>query len=130
MIVQHTGWSRVVLLLVLLILSGCGPPKGERTMDRANEQQAVDAYNRGVAYYARGELDEAIASYTEAVRLNPKLADAYLNRGAAYDAKGELDEAIADFTQALRLNPKDAEAHNNRGVAYKSKGDLDKAIAD
>jgi len=41
-------FSLRTLLLGLLLLSGCGPSKGERTMDTANEQQAIDAYNRGV----------------------------------------------------------------------------------
>ncbi len=52
MIVQHTDWSRVVLLLVLLIFLGCGPSK---------EQQAVDAFNRGVAHANKGEADFAMA---------------------------------------------------------------------
>jgi hypothetical protein len=41
---------RTLLAFALLILSGCGPSKGERTMDRANEQQAIDAFNRGFAH--------------------------------------------------------------------------------
>ena len=42
------------------------------------------AYNsRGAAYYAKGDLDRAIADYDEAIRLDPKEAIAYNNRGVA-----------------------------------------------
>ena len=37
-----------------------------------------------VAYGRKGELDKAIADYTEAIRLDPKHAQAYYDRGGAY----------------------------------------------
>ncbi len=37
-----------------------------------------------------------LLTYTEAIRLNPKYANAYNNRGLAYWRKGENDRAIAD----------------------------------
>jgi len=51
------------LVFALLVLSGCGPSK---------EHQAVEAFNRGVDHYERGEFNKAIADFTEAIRLNPK----------------------------------------------------------
>ena len=64
-------------------------------------------------------MDRAIADYTEAIRLDPKYANAYSNRGVAYSDKGDKDRAIADFTEAIRLDPKYADAYNNRGFAYR-----------
>ena len=86
--------------------------------------------NRGLAYYNKGENDKAIADYTEAIRLDPKLAIAYNNRGLAYGNKGENDKAIADCTEAIRLDPKLALAYNNRGSVYYNKDENDKAIDD
>lgn len=90
------------------------------------------------------QLNKVIADYTEAIRLNPKDANArgelaYLNRGRAYAQKDEHDKAIADYTEALRLYPivnvpflqaRLIEAHDARGKSYQKKGEYDKAIAD
>ena len=78
----------------------------------------------------KGDYDQAIADYTEAIRLNPEYAEAYCNRGVAYWEKGNDDKAIADFTEAIRLNPEYARAYQNRGVAYGKKGENSKAKSD
>jgi lipoprotein NlpI len=86
--------------------------------------------NRGNAYYAKGDNDNAIADYSQAIKLNSKDASAFNNRGSAYLAKGQHDRAIADYSQAIQLNVKDLDAFNNRGNAYYSNGDNERAIAD
>ncbi len=91
----------------------------------------ADAYcRRGIDCAQKGELDEAIADYSEAIGLNPKYAEAYNNRGFAYVGKGNFDQAIADLNEAIRLKPKYAKAYNNRGTAYAQEGEFDQAIAD
>ena len=87
----------MLLLAVLSTLPGCGPPKEER---------AVDALNRGFDYDVKGEHDNAIANFTEAIRLNPKDAKAYQGRGAVYHNKGEQAKAEADFAKAKELGYK------------------------
>ena len=66
--------------------------------------------NRGLAYYNKKDYDQAIADYTETIRLDPKYAEAFYWRGIAYDEKKDYDQAVADYTEAIRLNPKYAEA--------------------
>jgi tetratricopeptide (TPR) repeat protein len=72
--------------------------------------------------------DSAILDLAEAIRLNPKDAEACHLRGCLYELNGEHDKAIVDLTEAIRLNPNDAEAHLFRGFAYGA--DLDRAIAE
>ena len=48
-----------------------------------------------------------IADFTEAVRVDPKLAEAYLSRGVAYQEKGEQAKADEDFAQAKKLGYKE-----------------------
>jgi protein O-GlcNAc transferase len=58
-------------------------------------------------------LDEAIASYRQALALQPDLPEAHNNLGNALCEKGQLDEAIAALRQAIALQPTDPEAHSN-----------------
>jgi tetratricopeptide (TPR) repeat protein len=75
-------------------------------------------------------LDDAIADYDEAIRLNPGDALAFRKRGVARAAKGDYDGAIADYDQAIRINPQYASAYYRRALARRAKGDLRGAIAD
>lgn len=91
---------------------------------------AVTYFNRGVEWHAKHDYDQAIADYTEAIRLNPKYASAFYNRGNSWRSRRDNDRAIADYTDAIRLNPKYAAAYNNRGNGWHDKRDYDRAIAD
>jgi tetratricopeptide (TPR) repeat protein len=71
-----------------------------------------------------------LADYTEAIRLKPDYAEAYIGRGNARSAKGDRDGALVDYTEAIRLKPDGAIAHNNRGIARSAKADLDGALVD
>ncbi|MFZ1207967.1 MAG: tetratricopeptide repeat protein, partial [Pseudolabrys sp.] len=78
-----------------------------------------------------GNYDRAIATLSEAMRLNPNDEGlASFKRGIAYGSKGDYDRAISDFSEAVRLDPKSVLAFRNRGLAYDKKGDYDRAIAD
>ncbi len=76
------------------------------------------------------QLDERICFYSNAIRLEPRLAAAFINRGNVRQLKGDLEGAIADHNEALRLKPDYAEAFSNRGNARLAKGDREGAIAD
>jgi len=60
-----------------------------------------------------GRLDQAVASYSKALRIKPDYAEAYGNLGNALIALGKHEQAIASYTKALQINPDYAEAHNN-----------------
>ena len=93
-------------------------------------QDAFRAISQGVGAFHRKDLEQAIASFSEAIQLDPRLTEAYYNRGRAYTETGELGKAIADFDEAIGINPKDADAHYGRGVAYFEMGEDGKAIVD
>ena len=86
--------------------------------------------SQGTADFNARDYDRAIANYNEAVRLDPKSANAFRGRGKAYRDKGDHSRAIADFNEAIRLDPKSALAFMDRGDSYTNKGDNDRAIAD
>ncbi len=87
-------------------------------------------YNRGNAHSAKGEHDQAVADFDEALKLEPRNASALNNRGSARADKGETDAAIADFDAALKLNGRYASAWFNRANAYAAKGETARALDD
>ena len=83
----------------------------------------------GNALDQKGSLDEAIAHYQKALKINPDNVDARNNLGNALRQKGRVDEAIAHYQKALQIKPGYAEAHYNLGIALGQKGRMDEAIA-
>jgi len=94
------------------------------------ECNAIASYDRAVAFYKKDELDRAIGDYSEAIKLNPKFANAFVGRGSAWYAKEDYDRAIADYDEAIRIDSKNGLAWLDRGFAWEAKKDLDRAIAD
>ena len=59
----------------------------------------------GAVHHRSDHIDEAIAEYTNAIELDPKLANAYANRGELYIAKGQQEKAFNDLKKAKDLDP-------------------------
>jgi Flp pilus assembly protein TadD len=61
----------------------------------------------GISLGESGRLDEAIASFREAVRLKPDFARAHFNLGVALYRRGDRAGAAAALREAGRLDPGD-----------------------
>ncbi len=55
-------------------------------------QTAISHYNRGNALVQAGKLDEAIATYDEALKLNPEMKEAVANRETAEKLKQQKEQ--------------------------------------
>jgi tetratricopeptide (TPR) repeat protein len=86
--------------------------------------------NLGFVLVDKGQLQEAIAEYREAIRLKPDYAQAHNNLGFALLDKGQFEEAIAEYREAIRLKPDYAEAHYNLGNALMEKDHLEEASSE
>ncbi len=102
--------------------------KDSRDKDKADAAAESLTY-RGLAYRLKGDIDHAIQDYSQAIKLDGKLAIAFNNRAVAYDLKGEYDHALQDYEQAIKLKPS-AQTYFNRGNVYLAKGQFDHAIDD
>jgi len=91
-------------------------------------QSSIAHYNYGNALERRGEIDEAIKHYHEAIRTTPAYIRAHNNLGIALERRGDLEGAVEHYRQALRLDPTLAEAHYNLGSVLARRGELDQAI--
>jgi tetratricopeptide (TPR) repeat protein len=101
-----------------------------QTRTLLNPKTAAEFNRRGERRYLRQRHDDAIADFTQAIRLQKDLAIAYRNRALAFSGKNDHDTAIADCNEAIRLNSDDALAYFDRGWAHDKKHDFDKALAD
>ena len=90
-------------------------------IDRSNP---LAFYNRGYAEFALKQYDKAIADYSSAIELDPRLGLAYNNRALSRAVAGtDLVAALADSDQALKLLPLNLEVRDTRGFIYLKLGD-------
>lgn len=91
---------------------------------------AVEAMARANEFYFAKNYSQALEAYDEALRLNPKLAEAYNNRGIVKYETGQYASAVEDYTAAIRLKSNFTNALNNRGNAHMALGKLKDAAQD
>ena len=109
-----------------------GDPYSLRQAERVINLQIVKwsgTYNNfDVTLDEKGQINDELRQYQEAVRLKPDDAQAHNKLGHALTRKGQTDEALGQFREAIRLQPDFPEARNNLGVALAGKGQTDEAI--
>jgi tetratricopeptide (TPR) repeat protein len=73
---------------------------------------------------------QALADYSEAIRLDPKHSLSYFGRGNVWYGKQDLDKALADYSEAIRIDPNFTLAYIGRGLVRSARKDVDQALAD
>lgn len=81
----------------------------------------------GMAYFRKGDMDQAIHHLNEAIRRMPQQGHFYSNLGVIYQKQGKLDEAMKAFRQAVALQPWTPEIHNNLGALLLFIGEQEEA---
>jgi arylsulfatase A-like enzyme/Flp pilus assembly protein TadD len=90
----------------------------------------------GVAHWGKGDYDEALKAFEQALSLDTNYPVAINNRGSLYlsihlrDKQPDaLQKARENFRRAIELDPKYESAYNGLAIALNMAGDLDGAIA-
>ena len=97
------GLAAVIGLAVPAFL-GCA--RDLNTLSPRRKATAARTYTReGDGAFARGRYVEALADYSEAIRIDPTYARPFWQRGRIYLACDVADKADADFAQARELEP-------------------------
>jgi len=96
------------------------------TLDKNN----IDALEKlGKVQAQQGELDQAIATYSQASKDNPGQVSFYILAGEMYEARKNWDQAKSMYQQALSLAPDDPLASNNLAyVLLEQGGNVDVAM--
>jgi Flp pilus assembly protein TadD len=119
--------------LGLLTWRQCGIYRDAQTLYRTTLAQNPDCWlahlNLGNLVLAEGRVDEAVAHYREAERLEPGYSSTHFNLAKVWEGEGREPAAILEYEQTLRLTPGDAVAHNNLGIALAKTGRPDEAAA-
>lgn len=76
-------------MIGLMLFVGCGSDKSDE----------------GDRHYRKGQFEEAVASYSEYLILNPTDLKTLYNRGRAYQEIGENDKAVEDFSKVIKEDP-------------------------
>jgi tetratricopeptide (TPR) repeat protein len=70
--------------------------------------------NRGMAHKLRGQNQEAINDFTEAMKLDKTDSRTYYNRALTFATMNRNEEALADFTTAIKLDSSQSLLYSNR----------------
>jgi tetratricopeptide (TPR) repeat protein len=102
---------------------------------RVVQDQRLQPEMRAFALLARSlareqrDLKGAMADLNEAIRLDPRTANAYSSRARLYTKAGDTKRSFADLNEAIRLDPKVALFYNRRGLHFYEERDYERAIA-
>ena len=86
-------------------------------------------FQRGIIYEEREQYEEAVRSFTEALKINPGNAGAYTRRGIVWFQLGDYALALTDLDEAVQINPADRSAHLYRGFTLVRQEKYREAIA-
>lgn len=114
----------LLVLAALAVLTACG----------SKAATAADKIELGQKYLTELNYTEAIASFTEAIKLDPDNIQAYMGRAEAYMALGEYDKALEDYRF---VSQKTEEMPYTRAISYMGQAEVyekidkqDRALAD
>ncbi|HRN70781.1 MAG TPA: tetratricopeptide repeat protein, partial [Candidatus Woesebacteria bacterium] len=138
-LIESKNYKTIGYLLLTFLIIGLTA----RTLWRNSEWKNVDTLwvatgktspsdpkthnNLGDMYARHGDMNKAIESFSEAIRLNPNYAAAWYNRGNTYKHMQKDDEALKDFQVAVEKDPTIWQGYMNIAVIQFNKGQINEA---
>lgn len=120
--------QRPLLLFVAMMLSVA--LQAQYLAENRATPKPADAYAQGEQAYRRGDHEEAVRLFTEAIKADPGHLNAFLQRAFCLNILKRYEEAITDLTVVIGREPAHALAYTTRGSSYLKAGRPDLALAD
>jgi tetratricopeptide (TPR) repeat protein len=120
-----------VAVMVLAALPAVGAGSAKQAV-RKDGDPSITIYNQGVELMLAKRFPEAQARFEQAVKENPRFAEAHNNLGYTLRKQGAANyqKSLEHYDIAIQLKPKLAEAYMYRGVLYTEMGRKVDAEAD
>ncbi|XP_053768532.1 tetratricopeptide repeat protein 13 isoform X4 [Desmodus rotundus] len=93
-----------------------------------NRNQPIAMLYKGLTFFHRGLLKEAIESFKDALKQKVDFIDAYKSLGQAYRELGNFEAATESFQKALLLNQNHVQTLQLRGMMLYHHGSLQEAL--
>jgi lipoprotein NlpI len=93
-------------------------------------ESADELLKKAGAAFEKKQLEEALQFANQAVKADPKKAQAYFVRGFIYSSLQRHAEALADCDKAIALDPKNPGTYDLRGSEHFKLGRIAESIAD
>ena len=135
---RRTKWRRNLLatavglaLAVPLLLWGSGTrlPGGFAGAGAPDTEKALLLAEEGWKLFAEDRQEEALASFSLATRLAPRLSDAWEGLGICYTEQHQTELAEKAYRRALAIDPNNMDAVDGLGNLYLRRGDEGRAEA-
>ena len=97
-----------------------------------NAESSAAYCNRGQAYYALHNYEQAILDYKKSLELHPlgaKVHKVHNSMGRALAALERYDEALSEYEIAIDMNPHHAKTYLNKGKTFSILKRHDEALA-
>ena len=124
-----TAAGLAVALPLVLWASGVRPLGGFAGTAAPDTEKALLLAEEGWKLFSQDRQDEALASFSLATRLAPRLSDAWAGLGACYTDRYQSNLAEQAYRRALDLDPRNESAIDALGNLYLRRGDEQKAEA-
>jgi tetratricopeptide (TPR) repeat protein len=120
-----------VTVMVLAALPAIGAGSAKQAV-RKDSDPSITTYNQGVELMLAKRFPEAQAKFEQAVKENPRFAEAHNNLGYTLRKQGAANyqKSLEHYDIAIELKPKLAEAYMYRSVLYTEMGRKSDAQAD
>lgn len=95
---------------------------------QSSPKDAKTLTDLGWSYFQKGDHNQALNYYRQAIEVDNKYYPAHLNLGVTYLEAKKYELAIESFKQAITLSPKAPAPHLNLGIAYIQTAKYEEAV--
>jgi len=99
-----------------------------RVWSRSGDADADKILMHGTEQMQRGDLAEAVGTFTEIIKRKPDFAEAWNKRATAYYLAGEFEKSLADCDEVMKRNPVHFGALSGYGLIYLQLGKPEDAL--